>query len=156
MLPRSNELRRVVLSDASGSVVEAEKIILHIIFCLDFRNRKCEKELAAFTFGADYIDIFVVSSDDFLGNGEAKACAFLVLTTGWICFIESVENFMKTFFRNTNSVIFYTDKELGIFFLGFYFDFTVFITEFNRIIKKVIDNLLNLGFIRMHIHLFAC
>ena len=57
-----------------------------------FRHRQGEDEFGSDTLGADDIDVFVVGIDDLLHDGKSKAGAFLVLASGEVRLIKSVED----------------------------------------------------------------
>ena len=67
------------------------------------------------SFGADDIDMLIVSLDHFLDNSKPQSGSLLILSTGQIRFIETFPDFNQFFFRNTDSLIFYRDKDLIIF-----------------------------------------
>lgn len=49
------------------------------LFVFIICDRQAEDKFSAHTFGADYIDIFIVSLNDFSGNGQAQGrCLFIL------------------------------------------------------------------------------
>ena len=59
--------------------------------------------------------MLIVSLDHFLDNSKPQSGSLLILSTGQIRFIETFSDFIQFFFRNTDSLIFYRDKDLIIF-----------------------------------------
>ena len=51
------------------------------LFVFIICDRQAEDKFSAHTFGADYIDIFIVSLNDFSGNGQAQAGALFILAS---------------------------------------------------------------------------
>ena len=59
------------------------------------------------TFGTDYIDVLVMSGDDFLYDGKSQPGSFAVTTSGGIQFVKAFPDFIQARFRDTLSGIFY-------------------------------------------------
>lgn len=51
------------------------------LFVFIICHRQAEDKFSAHTFGADNIDIFIVSLNDFSGNGQAQAGALFILAS---------------------------------------------------------------------------
>ena len=104
-------------------------------------------ELCTNSLCTDNIDILFVGVDDLFDNGEAQAGAFPVLSSGRINFIKTVPDFRQVHFGNTAAHIFYRDKNSLMLQRRFNLDHRIFRTEFNGVIDKIIQHLLDLDHI---------
>ena len=81
-----------------------------------------EDEFTSDAFRADYIDMLVMSGNDFFYNGQAQACSFFVFAAGQVRLVEAVPDQLHLFLGNTDAGIFYRDEDLVLFLRGLNLD----------------------------------
>lgn len=111
-----------------------------LIFSVGYGQR--EYELRSDTFSANAINVLLVSIDDFFYNGKAKSGAFLVFSSGEVCLIEALPDFLDGFRGDSNSVVLYGNKAFVISQPGLNLDGRIGMAEFNGIIDKIVKHLL--------------
>ena len=77
-------------------------LILVIILCAGNREDKFRTD----SFRTDDIDVLAVGMNDLFGNTQTETGSFLVLTTGKICLVKTVEDQVEAVLRNTDTGIF--------------------------------------------------
>ena len=95
-------------------------------------------------FSTDDINGLVVSVDDFFDDRKSKSCAFAVFSTGGVDFVEAFPDFIQAFFRDAGTVVFDRDENFSAFYGGLYLDGRIIMAEFDGIVQKIIENLLDL------------
>ena len=80
-----------------------------------FYQWKGKDKFGSNTFRTHYIDIFTVCLNDLFYDRKAKSGTFLILSAGKVCFIKTFPDFFDTVFRNTNTTVFYRNKNFFIF-----------------------------------------
>ena len=113
------------------------------LMCLSLRQ--AEDKFRAHTFGADHIDGFFVSLDDFLYDGESESGALLVLAAGRVRLEEAVPDLFLILLRDADAGILDRDKDLIMLFVDVDSDCGIVMRKLDRVVHQVVDHLLNLG-----------
>ena len=72
---------------------------------LSFRFLQREYKLCSNAFGADYIDCFVVSHNNFFYDGKSDSGACFVTTTGKVGLVESLPDFVDAVLWDSHTKI---------------------------------------------------
>ena len=96
-------------------------------------------------FGADDVDMFIMCLDRFFDDREPESGAFFIFAAGKVGFVKSFPDLVEFFFRNPDPVVFDRYKDLVIAAGHFHSDGRIMLTEFDRIVQKVIENLMDLS-----------
>ena len=81
--------------------------------------------------------------DNGLDYIKTETDAAFIKTSGFIGFIESVKKPRKFLLGNSNAGVFYRNKNLSVFLGIGEGNSSAFVNEFNRVIYKVINNLMD-------------
>ena len=99
---------------------------------LYFRERK--DKFCSNPFGTDDIYVFPMGLNDFFDNGKTKSGPPFVLSSGTVIFVEAFPDFFLTVFWNSCAVILDGNKDLLMFYSGFYLDGRIVVAELDGII----------------------
>ena len=111
-----------------------------------------EDKLCADAGRADDIYVFFVGLNDLFYNCKTKPCSLLILTSGQIGFIKSVKDKLLVFLGNTDSAVLDGNKYFAVLLGSLDLDGRIFVTEFDCIVHKIVEHLLDLTDVCVYDH----
>ncbi len=119
------------------------------------RPAQGEGEGASDALGADQVDVFPVSPDDFADNRQAEPCPFFILAAGKVGFVKAVPDELLVIFWDSNTIVADADKDGLALFCGLNGDLGIFPAEFYSVVDEVVEYLLDLFQVRIDIEEFS-
>ena len=115
-------------------------------------QKQGEDELAPRPFRADHIDVLPVAVYDLLDDGQAQACALLVLAPGVVGLVEPVPDQLQIVLGDADAGILDGDEELVLLHGGLHPDHGIVVAELDRIVQQVVEHLLDFFHIGVDVH----
>ena len=116
-----------------------------------YHSAEGEDEFGTYALCADDINMFVVGLDDLLDDGQAQAGPFLVLPAGQIRFVEALPDLVQLLAGDPDPVVLHRDEDLVVFLGCLDCDRRAVLAEFDCIVQEIIEDLLDLAFVRIDI-----